>query len=132
MTRHFFHKSERLCSKKIIGDLFLSGESFLCYPVKIVYKAIDPAQPHSSMATFSVSKRNFKRAVDRNKLKRQMREAYRLNKESLYQSLSEKNSNIAVMFIFIGKQMEDYQVIEKGMKLALKRISSRVTDPTLG
>lgn len=131
MTRHFFHKSERLCSKKIIGDLFLSGESFLCYPVKIVYKAIDPTQPHRSMATFSVSKRNFKRAVDRNKLKRQMREAYRLNKESLYQSLSAKNSNIAVMFIFIGKQMEDYQVIEKGIKLALKKIGAKVTLPTV-
>lgn len=109
--------------------MFLSGESFLCYPVKIVYRAMELPQTHPSFAAFSVSKRNFKRAVDRNKLKRQMREAYRLNKESFYSVLESKNANIAVMFIFIGKQPEDYQTIEKGIKLALKKIGSKYTNP---
>ena len=92
------HKEERLCSQKIIGDLFTSGESFLAYPLKVVFLKTD-LDSSPVQAAFTVSKRNFKRAVKRNLLKRRMREAYRLNKPGFYEVLVAKNIKLAIRFV---------------------------------
>ena len=118
-------KDERLCSQKLIGDLFTSGESFLSYPLKVVFLKTELSTTLPAQAAFTVSKRNFKRAVKRNLLKRRMREAYRLHKPSFYAELASKNRQIALMFVFIGKDLAEYSGIEKAMISALKRISSK-------
>ncbi len=66
--------------------------------------------------TVSVSKRKFKRAVDRNRVKRQIREAYRLNKAPLFEKLNQSQKKYAWMVIFTGSELPDYQQIEKAMK----------------
>jgi ribonuclease P protein component len=121
-----FHKEERLCSQKIIGELFSSGESFLAYPLKVVFLKIELEVSYPIQAAFTVSKRNFKRAVKRNLLKRRMREAYRLNKTSLYEGLASKNLQIAIMFVFVGKDVLEYPTIEKGMLSAFKKLLDKV------
>ena len=126
MKRIFFHKTERLCSKKTIGALFASGETFLGYPLKVVFVKTQADQVSPVLAAFSVSKRNFKQAVKRNFLKRRMREAYRLNKNQFYSLLNEKESRLAVMFIFVGKEICEYELIKKGMTAALKKIVSKI------
>lgn len=117
-------KSERLSRKKIIDTLFAEGESFFSYPLKVVFIQAELPVDYPVQAGFSVSKRNFKKAVDRNLLKRRMREAYRLNKSIICRL--ETKSQIAVMFIYSGKEIEDYQTIENGMLKALKKLSRKI------
>jgi ribonuclease P protein component len=126
MESFTLHKQERLCSQKTIEELFASGESFLAYPLKVVYLPINNSQPYPAQAAFTVSKRNFKRAVKRNLLKRRMREAYRLNKASFYAELGQKERDIALMFVFIGKDIAEYAAIEKSMILALKKLLAKI------
>jgi len=120
------HKEERLCSQKLIEDLFSSGESFLSYPLKVVFLKTELLQPYPAQAAFTVSKRNFKRAVKRNILKRRMREAYRLNKPDLYRELAAKNLRIAAMFVFIGKDLAEYAAVEKAMISAFKKLLAKI------
>ena len=121
-----YHKSERLCSQKIIGELFRSGESFLAYPLKVVFLKTELPESIPVQAAFTVSKRNFKRAVKRNLLKRRMREAFRLNKSDLYDKLAAKNLQIAVMFVYVGKDIVEYPAIEKGMITGFKKLLAKV------
>ena len=121
-----FHKEEKLCSQKIIGELFTSGESFLAYPLKVVFLRSEFSESYPVQAAFTVSKRNFKQAVKRNLLKRRMREAYRLNKPGFYEELAAKNLQIAIMFVFIGKDIAEYTAIEKGMKSAIKKVLAKI------
>jgi ribonuclease P protein component len=119
-------KDERLCSHKTLGQLFDSGESFLVFPLKVVFMKSETPLPQPAEAAFAVSKRNFKRAVKRNLLKRRMREAYRLNKNPLYDELAAKNRHISIMFIFVGKEVLEFSTIEKAMISALKKVAGKM------
>lgn len=120
------HKEERLSSQKTIEGLFASGESFLAYPLKVVYLKTESPHPFPVQAAFTASKRNFKRAVKRNLLKRRMREAYRLNKPDLYRELAVKGLHIAIMFVYIGKEMIEFAPIEKAMISAFKKLLAKI------
>lgn len=119
-------KDERLCSQKLIGELFTSGESFLSYPLKVVFRKNELPLEHPAQVAFTVSKRNFKRAVKRNLLKRRMREAYRLNKPAFFDEITAKNAQIAMMFVFVGKHVIEYATIEKAMISALKKVVAKI------
>ena len=126
MEEFTLKKEERLCSQKIIGELFTSGESFLAYPLKVVFQKTDNSQTYPVQAAFTVSKRNFKRAVKRNLLKRRMREAYRLNKPAFYDELALRSLKLAMMFVYVGKDIAEYPAIEKGMKSAFKKMLGKI------
>lgn len=126
MEEFTLHKEERLCSQKTIEQLFTSGDSFLAYPLKVVFLRTKGDQPSPVQAAFTVSKRNFKRAVKRNILKRRMREAYRLNKAILYGQIGQKERAVALMFVFIGKDIAEYAMIEKAMILAFKKLVAKI------
>jgi ribonuclease P protein component len=120
------HKEERLCSQKLIEELFASGESFLAYPLKVVFLKTELPDVPPVQAAFTVSKRNFKRAVKRNILKRRMREAYRQNKPDLYQELTANKVQLAVMFVYIGKEVAEYATIQKAMISAFKKLLAKI------
>jgi len=114
-------KSERLCSKKVIGLLFNEGKSFLVFPFKIVFLETQLPATTPAQVAFSVSKKKFKRAVHRNRIKRLMREAYRLNKHELYKNT--ENRQLAVFFIFVGEELPTFKKVNDSMKKAIRRIA---------
>ena len=120
-TSFSFHKNERLCSKKVIDKLFAEGKSVFVYPVKIVYLEISLPAKNMVQAAFTVGKRNFKKAVQRNLIKRRMREAYRLNKQKLYAETVEKQ--LAVFFIYTGKTITEYKQIETAIIKGIKKLN---------
>jgi len=120
IVRHTFSRRERLKSVRAIAKLFESGKTFLVYPIKVVWVEAINDFPFPVQAAFSVSKRNFRHATDRNKLKRRMKEAYRLNKFLLYEKLS--TQKISCIFIYIAREELTSAVIRKSMKTALAKL----------
>src|SRR6202051_3729951 len=101
--KYTFTKEERLCNKKLIGELFHSGSSFLCYPFKASWLFVDEPLAFPAQILLSVPKKRFNRAVDRNLIKRRMREAYRLHKQQLlYDELTKADKKIVLSLGYIG------------------------------
>jgi len=120
-------KSERLDKKKVIEKMFAGGShSFSIFPLRVVYLQVEELEATASILV-SVSKRRFKRAVKRNRVKRQIREAYRVNKHKLLSVLAEKQCRLAIAFIYLSDRPEDSSVIENRVKTALARIAEKVT-----
>lgn len=120
------HKSERLDRKKVIEKMFAGGSrSFSVFPLRVVYLPVEKLDAPVSILV-SVSKRRFKRAVKRNRVKRQIREAYRLNKHLLSEALSGSQSRLAVAFIYLSDELVPSSVIEERMKIALSRIAEKL------
>ena len=117
--RNTFRKEEKLKKKKLITELFTTGKSISVFPLKLVYLEMDHDSNYKIQAGVSVSKRNFKRAVDRNRIKRLMRETYRKNKYLIYNS--EDTKKHIFMFIYQGKNEESYQVVEERMINLIER-----------
>jgi len=117
--RSTFKKQERLKKSKLIDQLFADGKSLTAFPIKLIYLEIDHDSRYKIQAGVSASKRNFKRAVDRIKLKRLLREAYRKNKYLIY--TSEHTKKHIFMFIYLGKREVDYITIEEKMKEVLQK-----------
>jgi ribonuclease P protein component len=122
-----FTKEERLCNKKLIDELFHNGSSFLCYPFKVSWLNTTAPQPFPAQVLFSVSKKRYKKAVDRNLIKRRIREAYRLHKqEHLYSLLSNTNKSIVFSIGFVGKEIAPYDFIQKKVLKLLMQLSEQI------
>ena len=122
-----FKKEERLCNKKLIDGLFHNGSSFLCYPFKAQWQFIDAPQQFPVQILLSVSKKRFKRAVDRNLIKRRMREAYRLHKQQyLYEKLNSAEKKIVLSLGFIGKEIVPFDFTEKKMLKLLTQLCAEI------
>ena len=106
-------KKERLNSKIIIEKLFSGGSKSLpAFPLRIVYKPIEEDDYPTLSILISVPKKKFKRAVKRNRVKRQIREAYRKNKFILKDVLDKENKKAAIAFIWLGNELYESSDIE--------------------
>ena len=112
-----FPKTEKLKSAKTIEFLFLEGKTYSKYPVKIFF--LPKENLETNLAAFAVPKRNFRLAVDRNRVKRQLREVYRLNKHILEEINGKK---IVMLFLFLGKTKPQYEQLDNAMISILKKL----------
>lgn len=119
-----FKKREKLKSEKLITLLFTEGESVLVYPLRMVYLQTTFEDHEKVKAGVSVSKRHFKNAVDRNRIKRLMREAYRLQKGSFFNNLS---GSYALMILYIGKDGTDFETMSLKMKQVFDKFLQKTT-----
>ena len=120
VQRYFLKKTDRLKSRKAIDIMFTKGKSFSNFPFRILWMNVD--NEDGLKAGFSASTKNFKKATDRNKIKRFLREAYRLQKNDLDVQLSLNKKTINVFFIYTGKEVPTYDLIFEKMGNILKRI----------
>ncbi len=116
-------KSERLKSRKAIDELFKNGKRFTVSPFRIFYCI---TKEGGLQFGAGASTRNFKRAVDRNKIKRLVREAYRLQKNSLQSLLQENGKGLNIFFIYTEKEIKEYQHIYIQVEKVIKKLSALV------
>lgn len=120
-----FPKNEILSSKKLIDHIFLNGKSLFNYPFSIKY--LSYSDEDYNQVLISVSKKKFKRAVDRNLIKRRIKEAYRLNKSNFLKR-NKENGYLLIAYIYIAKEIHDYSFIETKLIETLKRLNSKSID----
>jgi ribonuclease P protein component len=116
-------RRDRLKSRKQIEQLFNQGKSFSLYPFKIVYAVTNTSSPNAGISfAVSASARNFKKAVERNRIKRLIREAYRLQNTGLKDKLRESNRRLNLFFIYTGKEIPGFSQIRERTQLVLERL----------
>jgi ribonuclease P protein component len=121
-----FPKSERLTNKKKFEQLFEKGISIKGFPLKLIF-ILEPRTEEAPaiQVAFTVPKRSFKKAVDRNFLRRKMKEVYRLNRQTVIELLDQKNESMYAILIYTNREKMDYQSIEKGwFKLVSKLVDN--------
>ena len=117
-----FGKNEKLKSKKAIETLFSEGQSYVSHPIRIVYK-VNPKLDYNIRVGESVAKKKFKHAVDRNLLKRRIKEAYRLNKPLVQLP---DDVSVDILFIYTSSKISDYAKIDKSMKEILTKLDIKL------
>ncbi|MHA7056893.1 ribonuclease P protein component [Aquimarina sp. M1] len=117
-----FGKEEKLKKKKEIELLFSEGKSIAKHPIRLIYRKSTLEKDGSIRVAVSVSKRNFKKAVDRNRIKRLLRECYRKNK---YLVVNNTTYHFDFMFLFTGKEMPDYKLSEAKIKEIIQKFITK-------
>ena len=131
MSKQFtLGKNERLKSRKQIEQLFAEGKSFVVNPFRVYYVVKGQLSIVNGSVQFGVgvSNRNFKKAVDRNRIKRLTREAWRLQKNELKERLKKINKQLNVFFIYTGKELPDFATVKDKVAVALKKLADKTDE----
>ena len=136
MKQFTLHRAERVKSRKVIEQLFAAGRSFSIAGLRVYYLLTPmpatlpgdtvPQLRFPLQAGVGVSKRHFKKAVHRNRIKRLLREAYRLQKALLQHALANNPAELRVFFIFTGKELPPFDLVQQQIAAALKRLHKEV------
>lgn len=117
-----FPKNEKLCGEIRIGKLFAEGEAFIVYPLRIVYRLSTEVQDVPVKVLISIPKKKIKKAIHRNRIKRQIKEAYRLNKTTLIESCREHGLSLQLAITYLSDKSLDYKLIEEKIKQVLTKM----------
>ena len=125
-----FGKKEKLKSRKQIDALFQTGRSLVHFPLRLKYALAPLTDANATVqAGFTVSKKHFKRAVHRNRIKRLLREAYRLQKAPLLQLLAHQNQNVQLFFMYTDKALPDYTTVFAAMAQCMHSLQQKIAIP---
>jgi len=120
-----FPKKEKLKSKKLIEVLFKEGKTLTSFPYKLIYLKVEVPVDAKFKMGVAVPKKNFKSAVKRNRIKRLLRESYRLNKHLVFNN---SEGNFAFLILYLGKEMPTYPEVGKGMQKILQKFLKKIDD----
>ena len=120
-----FSKKERITGDKRIEILFTKGSGFISYPLRIIYLRDEQKDDYECSVLISVPKKRIKKATDRNRIKRLIRESYRLNK-SLLNNAELAESSLDIAFVYVKDTESNFSDIQKAMQKALKKITERI------
>lgn len=123
-------KAERIHLRRHIQELFTSRQAFVSYPLRVVYLVSDQPLDARAQILVSVSKRYFRRAHDRNRIKRLIRESYRLNKHPWLERLAERGLYVQVALMYISRDLPPYESVERATTKALGRILRELSPTT--
>lgn len=126
LKKNTLNKSELLSLRKVISDTFEKRNAISNFPFKIIINETPLPTPKPAQALFTVPKRNFKLAVDRNLMRRRIKEAYRKNKHELYQVLEDQNLQIAIIIIYISRKEMPYDEVEEKLIQAIQKIITKL------
>jgi len=122
-------KDERLKSRKQIEKLFAEGKSFVVNPFRIYFFVHEPStMNHGLQFGVGVSNKNFKKAVDRNRIKRLTREVWRLQKNELKELVKTQSKQLNVFFIYTGKELPDFTTVKDKVAVALKKLADKINE----
>ena len=125
-------KEERLKSRKQIEQLFDKGKSIVITPFRVYFLIDEMLNAQRSMFNVQfgvgVSARNFKKAVDRNRIKRLTREAWRLQKNEMAKKVKEAQRQMNVFFIYTGKELPDFKTVKDKVAIALKKLADKIDE----
>jgi ribonuclease P protein component len=124
--RFFLRKEHKLKSRKSIEALFSKGKSFTNFPFRICWQFV--TDEAGIKVGFTASSRNFKNATDRNRIKRLMREAYRLQKNELQENILAQQKSLHLFFIFTGKEVPTFEIVSEKMGSVLKKLLKTVSE----
>lgn len=117
-----FNQAERLTSRVLIGRLFSDGLSVHSRPLRLVWLSIPTPHPFPVQVLFAVPTSRFKRATDRNRVRRQLREIWRLRKSSLYAELKDRSFGLAIAVVFTGRALPSFEELERGLDACLRKL----------
>ncbi|MFY8025332.1 MAG: ribonuclease P protein component [Sediminibacterium sp.] len=123
-----YSKQEKLKSRKALEQLFAKGKSFSVFPIKVFYTVSDDL--NGVHAGVGVSSRIFKKAHDRNRVKRLLREVYRTQKQPLYLAVA-NHQQLNVFFLYIGKELPVFSELQVAMGKTLEKLIRKINEPTL-
>lgn len=126
--RYTLGKAERLKSRKVIEQLFKEGKSFNAFPFRVIWKHLAVTGGNTLQAGFTVSTKHFKKAIDRNRIRRLMKEAYRLQKNALQNILENNNTPLAVFIIYTGKEIPEHSLVVEKMAFIINRLQKIVSE----
>ena len=131
-TNNTYSKQEKLKSRKALEQLFAKGKSFSVFPIKVFYTVSDVSVSDAALvqAGVGVSSRIFKKAHDRNKVKRLLREVYRTQKHPLYASMVAKQAQLNVFFLYIGKELPVFADLQIAMEKTLEKLIRKISEPS--
>lgn len=134
MKKYTFKKEERLCSKRSIDDLFHNGSSFVVYPFRVVYlsQPASPEQQFPAQVITSVPKKRFKKAVDRNRIKRLTRESYRLEKDKLYSFLQDHSLNLLLAIQYVSNEKLPMETLQGKLGQLIGKLEHEISKSNLG
>ena len=121
-----YNKQEKLKSRKQLEALFSKGKTLLVYPVKVFYRLPEAPLDNVVKTGVGVSSRTFKKAVQRNRIKRLLREGYRLNKLPLHQFLQTHNKQLVIFLLYVDKSMPQKNSIQTKMPLVLEKLMNEL------